>query len=68
MDLNREDTLAKNTIIDGCVSIIHDGVQWYDTEWLRNCGGLQWEVKYLRTRGLLTHHPLIPKLIRFKEQ
>ena len=68
MNFNREDKQAIATIRDGCVSVLQDGVQWYDTEWLRNCRSLVWEVKYLRTRGLLTHHPLIPKLIRFKEQ
>lgn len=67
MDFTREDKLAKDTIKDGCVSILHDGVQWYDTEWLLNCSSVAWEVKYLRLRGLLTHHPLIPKLVRFKE-
>lgn len=68
MNYTREDKIAIDTIKDGCVSVLQDGVQWYDTEWLRNCSSLVWEVKYLRTRGLLTHHPLIPKLIRFKEQ
>ena len=68
MNYTREDKIAIDTIKDGCVSVLQDGVQWYDTEWLRNCSSLVWEVKYLRTRGLLTHHPLIPKLIRFKER
>ena len=68
MNYTREDKIAIDTIKDGCVSVLQDGVQWYDTEWLRNCSSLVWEVKYLRTRGLLTHHPIIPKLIRFKEQ
>ena len=68
MDYTREDKQAIATIKDACVSTLVDGIQWYDTEWLLNCSSVQWEVKYLRTRGLLTHHPLIPKFIRFKEQ
>jgi hypothetical protein len=66
MDYKREDEVAKNTIKDGCIAVLMDGVEWYDTEWLRFCSSVQWEVKYLRTRGLLTHHPLIPKLVRLK--
>jgi len=61
-----EDKNAMNTIRDGCIKVVVDGVPWYDTEWLHYCSSVQWEVKYLRTRGLLTHHPLIPKLIRLK--
>lgn len=63
----RRDTVAKNTIKDGCVSILQDGVQWYDTEWLIHCSTVAWEVKYLRHRGLLVHHPLIQKLVRIQE-
>ena len=66
MNYNREDKLAIATIKDGCISVLQDGVQWYDSEWLRNCNSVQWEVKYLRTRGLLVHHPLIHKLVRFQ--
>lgn len=67
MDTSRDDRQAKQAIKDGCVCILQDGVPWYDTEWLINCESLAWEVKYLRMRGLLVHHPLIQKLVRMKE-
>lgn len=66
MNYNLEDRQARNTVEDGCISVLVDGVKWYDTEWLHHCSSVQWEVKYLRTRGLLIHHPTVPKLVRFK--
>ncbi len=65
--MNTTDIAAVNTIKDGCICILQDGVPWYDTEWLINCSSLAWEIKYLRHRGLLVHHPLIPKLVRLEE-
>lgn len=67
MDYRQEERKAKEAIIDGCVSILNNGVQWYDTEWLVNCESLAFEIKFLRSRGLLFHHPLIHKLVHFKE-
>lgn len=65
MNHQLEERVAKNTIQDGCISVLVDGVQWYDTEWLRHCNSVQYEVKYLSSRGVIVHHPLIHKLVRF---
>lgn len=60
------DKQAVNTILDACDAVTLEGVVWRDTEHLRNCTSVQWEVKYLRTRGLLEHHPVVPILVRIK--
>lgn len=65
--MNTTDIAAVNTIKDGCVSVLIDSVTWYDTEELKHCSSVAWEIKYLRHRGLLVHHPMIPKLVRLQE-
>jgi len=67
MKANGEDVTAKDTIIASCEINIIDEVTWYDTEDLCLRSSLAWEIKYLRMRGLLIHHPMVPRLVRFKE-
>lgn len=61
------DKQATGVILDCCEPVTLGGVVWRDTERLRNCSSVVWEIKYLRTRGLLQHHPMIQKLVRLKE-
>ena len=62
------DKQAVNTILDGCGVQVLDGIVWRDTTVLRNCSSVVWEVKYLKLRGLLVHHPLIYNLVRMSEK
>jgi len=62
------DKQAINTILDGCGVQVLDGVVWRDTNILRNCSSVVWEVKYLSMRGLLVHHPLVYNLVRMNEK
>ena len=65
--LKLADKQATSTILDSCEPVTLGGVVWRDVERLRNCSSVAWEIKYLRTRGLLEHHPMIHNLIRLKE-
>jgi hypothetical protein len=60
------DKQAVNTILDSCSPVVIEGVIWRNTDELRNCSSVIWEVKYLKMRGLLIHHPLIYTLVRLK--
>lgn len=61
------DKQAINTILDGCAVQVLDSVVWYDTNVLRNCSSVVWEVKYLKMRLLLVHYPLMYNLVLLKE-
>jgi hypothetical protein len=67
MSFEKDDKVAKETIEKKCESNLIGGVEWYDTEVVGMCSTLAWEIKYLRMRGLLIHHPMVPRLVRFKE-
>lgn len=67
ISLTLADKQATDTILDCCEPVTLDGVVWRNTERLQNCASVLWEVKYLRLRGLLKHHPLIYNLVRLKE-
>lgn len=60
----RDDMVAKDTIRDACAKVILEGVTWYNVEDLKWTNSVAWEVKYLRTRGLLCHHPVAHNLVR----
>jgi hypothetical protein len=57
MDMKKlEQELAERQsyeVIRNCPKVLVDGREWYDTT---NCN-VYWEVKYLRMRGHLMHHP-----------
>lgn len=60
------DDKAIEVIIDQCGIQVLDCVVWRDTTVLKNVPHVVWEVKYLHTRGLLCHHPMIHNLVRLK--
>ena len=62
------DKEAIDTLLDQCCVQILDSVRWYDTSVLQNAKHVVWEVKYLSLRGLLVRHPLIPQLVRLKNE
>ena len=62
------DKQAINTVLDGCTVQVLELVVWYDTNSIRNCTSVVWEVKYLKLRGLLVHHPLIYNSVRINEK
>ena len=49
------ETGAREKIISRCNQVLADGRTWYDTSW--RAEEVRWEVKYLRMRGKLMHHP-----------
>jgi hypothetical protein len=68
MDFKREDALAMNTIKDACAKAVLEGVTWYNVDDIKWTNSVAWEVKYLRTRGLLCHHPVASNLVRLNEK
>lgn len=62
------DEKARETILDQCAVQVLNGDVWYDTQKLKNVPHVVWEVKYLHTRGLLCHHPMVHNLVRVKHE
>lgn len=62
------DERATNVILDECGVQVLDCVAWRDTTVLKTVQHVVWEVKYLHTRGLLCHHPMIHTLVRLKAE
>lgn len=60
------DKQASDTILDQCAVQVLEGVVWRDVNKVKNLPHVVWEVKYLRMRGLLKHHPLIPNLVHLR--
>lgn len=60
------DERAKDVVLDQCAPYVLESVVWRDMFVLKTAQHVVWEVKYLHTRGLLCHHPLIYNLVRLK--
>jgi hypothetical protein len=60
------DERAMDVILNECGIQVLDCVTWRDTNVLKTVPHVVWEVKYLHTRGLLCHHPMIHNLVRLR--
>ncbi len=60
------DKQATDTILEQCAAHVLEGVIWRDTQRLKTAQHVVWETKYLHTRGLLCHHPVLHNLVRRK--
>lgn len=59
------ETQARQVILMNCPPVIFEEEMYYNIFWKE--AEIQWEVKYLRMRGVLMHHPKRPNLVQFKQ-
>lgn len=52
---------AVDIIFSTCPVVLLDNERWRNTDWPE--GKVVWEVKYLKMRGRLKHHPAKPHLV-----
>jgi len=60
------DERAIDVILNECGVQVLDSILWRDTRQLKTVKDVVWEVKYLKMRGRLMHHPLVWHLVRLK--